>query len=60
MPRSLYCSSHPCSQDYGAYGFMFDIVAPRRAILVTGLQICSADGTPRDYKAKRERGEGGE
>jgi hypothetical protein len=50
-PVSQICLRLPFSQDYGAYGFMFDIIAPRRAIRITGLQICSADGTPRDYKA---------
>ncbi|EKX50844.1 hypothetical protein GUITHDRAFT_134950 [Guillardia theta CCMP2712] len=34
--------------DYGAHGFMFNIVA-KRSVVITGVQICSADGGPFDY-----------
>ena len=36
--------------DYGANGFMFDVICGGRPIIITGLQICSADGSPYDYK----------
>ena len=36
--------------DYGAYGFMFNIanIGPS-TVLISGLQICSGDGTPHNY-----------
>lgn len=36
--------------DYGCNGFMFDVVVGKRPIVITGMQICSAHGTPFDYK----------
>jgi len=36
--------------DYGAHGFMFNIAnTGTRAVLISGLQICSGDGTPHNY-----------
>jgi hypothetical protein len=36
--------------DYGANGFMFDVVAGKRPIVITGIQMCSASGSPFNYK----------
>ncbi len=52
----IHTYTHICTHtedfgvDYGSYGFMFDIRATNRPIVITGMQICSGDGTPQDYK----------
>eukprot|EP00285_Hemiselmis_virescens_P012834 CAMPEP_0173399744 /NCGR_PEP_ID=MMETSP1356-20130122/45777_1 /TAXON_ID=77927 ORGANISM="Hemiselmis virescens, Strain PCC157" /NCGR_SAMPLE_ID=MMETSP1356 /ASSEMBLY_ACC=CAM_ASM_000847 /LENGTH=223 /DNA_ID=CAMNT_0014359509 /DNA_START=112 /DNA_END=780 /DNA_ORIENTATION=+ len=47
---SLKTTDQDFGVDYGCNAFMFEVRCKNRPLVITGMQICSADGSPYDYK----------